>query len=344
MKRWDHSLVFSLPFFLVFFCFSAPGTRAETLELVTYYPTSSSNGPAHFDSLTIGSGYQGAVLTNGQALIETGLGIGTGFDTTPPQAALHVNGGLFLQGGSGDANNDGSITSGDATKILDYLNGTATLTPGEYARSDVNGDGQVTSADYLELQRKLALADPASAFTSAEHATLKQIVDRTIQTDLNRNVSIGEPPAAGGYTAPDGTTTGNLSVHDVFLRSTGQWASQSNSSRPDAVGTYTGDGANDRFISTSFKPGHVMIWLKHGNHMHCQEVWAGMPLVNDGTFNEVPGFAFVWSGSSMSGGSDLRQANLRIVAGERGFHVGGSNSDFDMTNQNGQLHRWMAWK
>lgn len=52
---------------------------AETLELVTYYPTTSNNGISHFTSLTVGTAYQGTGLTNGQALIETSLGIGPSF-------------------------------------------------------------------------------------------------------------------------------------------------------------------------------------------------------------------------------------------------------------------------
>ncbi len=50
---------------------------AETTEIVTYYPTSGSN--EHATSLTVGNDYLNTVLADGQALIQTSLGIGTGF-------------------------------------------------------------------------------------------------------------------------------------------------------------------------------------------------------------------------------------------------------------------------
>jgi len=173
------------------------------------------------------------------------------------------------------------------------------------------------------------------------------------QTRLSIGNNIGVGTITPQTTSPTGgATTGNLDANDVFIRSTGRWASQvGGGSRPDVTGTYTGNGLADRFINTGFPPGHVMIWQRHtpgNNHVHTIELWAGMPLVNAAGINEVDGFAFVWSGAAMSNGSDVRNARLRIVAGQNGFRVGWVNDPAvdsqDQANFNGEVYRWMAWR
>ncbi len=83
---------------------------AETVELVTYYPTSANSGDQHLTSLTVGNDYLATTLANGQALIQTSLGIGTGFANNEPAAptVLEVRGvagdasqALFLPGAGG---------------------------------------------------------------------------------------------------------------------------------------------------------------------------------------------------------------------------------------------------
>ncbi len=63
---------------------------AETIELVTYYPTSASTGDLHVRSITVGTGYQGVDMSanDGVALVNEQLGIGT----TTPSGSLHVVG------------------------------------------------------------------------------------------------------------------------------------------------------------------------------------------------------------------------------------------------------------
>lgn len=61
---------------------------AETIELVTYYPTSSNTGNLHVNALTVGTAYQGTTPANGGAFIVGPVGIGT----TNPQGPLHVVG------------------------------------------------------------------------------------------------------------------------------------------------------------------------------------------------------------------------------------------------------------
>lgn len=59
--------------------------RAETVELVTYYPTASSAGDLHVDSLTVGSGYRTNAPGNGGVFIQTQLAIGT---TSPGASSI----------------------------------------------------------------------------------------------------------------------------------------------------------------------------------------------------------------------------------------------------------------
>lgn len=47
----------------------------------------------------------------------------------------------------------GPFTSTDATKVKNYLMGTATLTSEEFEKYDVNGDGEINSSDYLYITK-----------------------------------------------------------------------------------------------------------------------------------------------------------------------------------------------
>lgn len=68
-------------------------------------------------------------------------------------ASFHINGtaiatqGFFFGGGSGDANNDGNVTIGDAVAISAWLSGGSSFSAVQLAKADVNGDGLVTGAD-----------------------------------------------------------------------------------------------------------------------------------------------------------------------------------------------------
>lgn len=64
----------------------AGGASAETIELVTYYPTSSNSGTVRTNSLTVGGPYRNQNPADGTALISGFLGIGT----ANPVSALTV--------------------------------------------------------------------------------------------------------------------------------------------------------------------------------------------------------------------------------------------------------------
>ncbi len=68
----------------------AASARAESIDLVTYYPTASNAGDLHVRSITVGTAYQNVDMSSrdGTALIVDRVGIGT----TTPQGSLHVVG------------------------------------------------------------------------------------------------------------------------------------------------------------------------------------------------------------------------------------------------------------
>ena len=53
----------------------------------------------------------------------------------------------------GDVNGDGVVDSFDYQMIADYVTGKIALTPDQLTRADVTGDGNVTMADALWVQR-----------------------------------------------------------------------------------------------------------------------------------------------------------------------------------------------
>ena len=57
----------------------------------------------------------------------------------------------------GDVNNDGNINKDDLQMIQDYIMGKVSLTAQQYKAADLDGDGQVTSADYVRLKNQLGL-------------------------------------------------------------------------------------------------------------------------------------------------------------------------------------------
>ena len=171
---------------------------AETLELPTYFQSASSPDDLHVTSLTVGTApeYWNATPEGGVILISERLGIGT---TDPlnavasgvrnPGQGLDVQGGVYLLGGDANVNGDRKeiVDAADVSMVDKYLAGTLTLTPQEYSRADVSGDGRVT-----RLDRDLIQALSASTLTLDEARSIgKGVADRTIGIRYNGNVGLG---------------------------------------------------------------------------------------------------------------------------------------------------------
>lgn len=59
----------------------------------------------------------------------------------------------------GDVNGDGNIDKNDLQMIQDYIMGKVSLTVQQYKAADLNGDGQVNSADYIRLKNQLGITE-----------------------------------------------------------------------------------------------------------------------------------------------------------------------------------------
>ncbi len=143
---------------------AAPGSsRAETIELVTYYPTSFSGEAERLHvrtGATVGNPYS---LVNpgydmsGALLVADRLGIGPVFGTTPPAGALHVVGVndaldrvLFMPGADTAAAGTPEIRVGIGTAnpqaLLDIQH------PQDAAFARIQGTGDATNFSGLELR------------------------------------------------------------------------------------------------------------------------------------------------------------------------------------------------
>jgi len=144
--------------------FPALPSFAETIELVTYYPSSATTGDLHVTSLTVGTDYNGVTPPDGVAAIYDKLWIGQGY-TNPDRdpAALRVVGYpgaldkvLFLPGAGGGTLNVGIGTANPAVKLdivgppVALINGTRPLL---YTAQIISGtDVEPVASGYGVLQ------------------------------------------------------------------------------------------------------------------------------------------------------------------------------------------------
>ena len=103
-------------------------------------------------------------------------GVNLGIGTTAPNANLHVNGSFYFQGGNGDVNNSGTVTSLDALTTNYFMVGLTSLTPQQYARANVTGSGVVTTFDANVTQ----MAVVNQNFLASSSVLIKRAVGRTI--------------------------------------------------------------------------------------------------------------------------------------------------------------------
>ncbi|PIQ81599.1 MAG: hypothetical protein COV76_08135 [Candidatus Omnitrophica bacterium CG11_big_fil_rev_8_21_14_0_20_64_10] len=166
----------SLAGWLAFSAVFSPGipAGAETLEMVTYYPSSGGgggggegtslleNGRLHVDRLTVGPEVAdpadgGSVrdedIADGNLLVQEAVGIGA----ADSAGALQAAGGFFLGGGNGDVNGDGTLAPVDVLAVINYMNGdpAEVLTPAQRGRADVSGDGRVNGLDWALMLRQI---------------------------------------------------------------------------------------------------------------------------------------------------------------------------------------------
>jgi len=165
-----------------------------------------------------------------------------GIGTDDPQAGLHVVGGLYVLGGDGDADGNGSLTTLDMLAIMTHLNDPQgrPFTPEQRVRADVTGDGIVNVADLKAIESVIAARGSGPPMTEAEREAAKQRdpLWRTLYADENRNLGIiTVNPMDNIPLPPNNARMGNINANDVYLRSVGQWASQA------------GGGALKRFAS-----------------------------------------------------------------------------------------------
>jgi hypothetical protein len=105
-----------------------------------------------------------------------------------PVASLDVRGGSYFHGGNGDVSGDGVVSQVDLLRIVNWLSGATELTPEEYARADINGDGSVNSIDYFLL---LDVIEKDITIEQAHHSVGKQKNDSSLVTTLTGDIGIG---------------------------------------------------------------------------------------------------------------------------------------------------------
>jgi len=132
--------------------------RAETIELVTYYPSSATTGDLHVTSLTVGTDYTGETPPDGVAAIYDKLWIGQGY-TNPDRdpAALRVVGYpgardkvLFLPGAERGSLNVGIGTANPAAGLHVIASSSGTLPT--MILQDPDAAGQAAAEPYLSFR------------------------------------------------------------------------------------------------------------------------------------------------------------------------------------------------
>ncbi len=166
---------------------------AETIEMVTYYPTASNTGDIHATSLTVGNDYLNTIMDNGQALIQTSLGIGPGFGNRQPAAPTL----LQVQGVAGQASQALFLPGAGGTMSVDVAGDLfvrQTDGSGNYVRIRAASDANIG----IELRSETLSGLPYIDFANDAATNF----DMRIQMTGNDNLSI-----TGGSLTVDGSET-----------------------------------------------------------------------------------------------------------------------------------------
>jgi len=86
---------------------------------------------------------------------------------------VEINQSIFVEGGSGDVDDNGDIDMTDISKIADHLSNSVILTQEEYMRADVDGDGRVT---YDDLAMVLELFGQSVPVPVATHRSAERVI------------------------------------------------------------------------------------------------------------------------------------------------------------------------
>ncbi len=187
---------------------------AETTEIVTYYPTSGGN--EHVTSLTVGNAYLNTTLANGQALIQTSLGIGPGFGNNAPTNPLTL---LQVQGVAGQASQALFLPGAGGTISLDIA-GDLFVRQAAGSANYVQIRGPSDQNTAIELRSETFGGNPYIDFANDAPTDFDMRIQMTGNDSLaitGGNLSIGtafplEPAAQLVAVGPFGQTT-NLSIH-----------------------------------------------------------------------------------------------------------------------------------
>lgn len=185
---------------------------AETVELVTYYPTNANTGDLHVGSLTVGNAIRANVPPDRVALIFDELGIGLPPGTTDPAGPLHVVGldgvvspVVFMPAvGAGSDIRVGIGTQNPRTRL--EVAGTLTL-------QDGNGAGVI----YFRNTQMNPLTPIGLYIRSDDDPTTFEAASERVFIGANGNVGIGTTaPESTLHVTPAPGSGGRLVVDTSF--------------------------------------------------------------------------------------------------------------------------------
>ena len=273
----------------------------------THTGTDSTNVAAYF-SATGGTNNYAGIFENGN------VGIGT----ATPIAMLDVQGSIYTLGGSGDTTGNGTLSSTDATRIMQYLSNSVPLTQAEYARADINGDGQVT---YLDAMLISQLNIGGVTLADAHHGVGKRLADAAIAVDFNGNVGIGT-----GITAP--AALFNVGSSNNFqVNSSGAIAAATGITSSGAI-TFSGLGTNSavytngssQLTTTPPTSGTLGYWSRTGTLLTPATSGDTLSVPGAGSSSEVFGV-----GATATGSSGVAIGYYAAASGNHSTSIGASS-------------------